>query len=73
MRWTPTTVAGETRYCAQLADARWAYVEPSRRVSGRWCLRIVKRPGQQLADLYLTRDSADECMAAAEHYGRAVA
>lgn len=63
LRWTATTIAGAEHFCAPLPDGRIAYVEPSAKQPGQWRLRIVKRPGQRLADFYLMRPSARACKA----------
>jgi hypothetical protein len=72
MRWTTSTVAGAKRHCALLPDGRIAYVEPGRR-PGMWLLRIVRRPGQRVADLYDLKPTAEAAMRKAEQCGRAAA
>jgi hypothetical protein len=60
LRWDYTEGVG---YCAVLPDRRFAYVQPSRRHPGMWIARIVRRPGQRVADTYSTpKPSAEECM-----------
>jgi hypothetical protein len=68
LRWAPTTIAGVEHYCAKLPDGRWAYVEPR---GEQWRLRVVRKPGQPIADFYLMRPSARAAKKWAEaRYGK---
>lgn len=69
LRWVETAGVG---FAAALPDGRTAYAEP---VGGRWRLRVVAKPGHRgLADLYVSRPTAEACQREAERrYGRRVA
>lgn len=71
--WDSTTIDGQTRHCVRLPDRRFAYVEPSAKHPGQWLLRISRRPGQRVADLYRTFPTPEAAMQAAERHGRKVA
>jgi hypothetical protein len=62
LTWTTTTIAGAEHYSAKLPDGRYAFVAPSSR-PGKWLARVVRKPGQIVADVYQLCSSAEAARA----------